>query len=285
MLQDLRGETQRGRRGDPSRAKDAEQIEGMRRAGEANGELLDYIRPFVKAGVTTASIDDLVREYTLDHGYTPACLGYHDYPKSCCVSINNVVCHGIPSEEEVLKEGDIVNVDLTTIVDGYYGDSSETFMLGSVSADARRVVRVAAQALLEGIEAVRPGEPLQSVARAIEPYVQSQGCSVVQQYTGHGIGQQFHEDFSVYHHVSRESEHVAMRPGLTFTIEPMVNLGDYRVTTDPVDLWTVRTADGTLSAQFEHTILVGDRGAEILTLTPSQRTAGKALLVEGIELA
>jgi methionyl aminopeptidase len=185
----------------------------------------------------------------------------------------------------VLKPGDIVNVDVTTIVDGYYGDSSETFIIGEVSADARRLVEVAARALLKGIEAVRPGKPLEDVAHAIDPYVRSQRCSVVQQYTGHGIGQRFHEDFSVYHHESRESEHVLMRPGLTFTIEPMVNLGAYGVTTDPVDTWTVRTSDGTLSAQFEHTILVGEDGAEILTLTPSQKAAGKSLLVEGMDLA
>ena len=257
----------------------------MRRAGAFNGELLDYIRPHVRAGVSTAHLDALVYDYTIKHGHTPACLGYHGFPKSCCTSINNVVCHGIPAEEQVLREGDIVNVDLTTIVDGFYGDSSETFLIGKVDDRARHLATVTARALLIGIEAVVPGEPLSAIAHAIEPYVRSESCSVVKQYTGHGIGKSFHEDFTVYHHVTSEAEGITMVPGMTFTIEPMINLGGYRVVTDSMDHWTVRTKDGSLSAQYEHTILVTENGAEVLTLTPAQKAAGTVLIVDGIDIA
>jgi len=261
--------------------KSAAEIDGMRRAGAFNGELLDHIRPHVKAGISTEEIDRLVYDYTVSHGHTPACLGYRGFPKSVCTSINNVVCHGIPSEKEILKDGDIVNVDLTTIVDGYYGDSSETFMIGNVSGRARHLVMVAAEAMILGIKAARAGNLLVAVAEAIEPFVTSKGCSVVHQYTGHGIGRKFHENFTVYHHVDRDCEKVILAPGMTFTIEPMINLGGYRVTTDRRDGWTVRTADGSLSAQFEHTVLITEGDPEILTLTPSQRAGKTTLTVDG----
>lgn len=253
----------------------------MRRAGEFNGQLLDYVRPFVTAGISTLEIDQLVHAYTLKYGHTPACLGYRGFPRSCCTSINNVVCHGIPSTEEVLKDGDIVNVDLTTIVDGYFGDSSETFFIGSVTDQARHLVDVTARALMVGIAAVRPGAQLQAIADAIEPFVNSEGCSVVHQYTGHGIGRKFHENFTVYHHIDPDYQDIVLSPGMTFTIEPMINIGGFEVLTDEVDEWTVRTRDGSLSAQFEHTIAVTDVGAEILTLTPAEKAAGAALIVDG----
>ena len=259
--------------------KTPREIEGMRRAGAFNGELLDYIRPFVKAGATTGEIDALAHEYTVGHGHKPACLGYRGYPKSVCTSINDVVCHGIPSVRETIKDGDIINVDLTTIVDGFYGDSSETFMIGAVAEKTRHLVMVAAQALITGLVAIKPGQPLQTIAAAIEPYVVSQGCSVVKQFTGHGIGKKFHEHFSVYHHVDPEAEHVIMEPGMTLTVEPMINLGGWEVTVDTVDKWTVRTRDGSLSAQFEHTVLVTEKGIDVLTLTPSQIAAGVWLAV------
>jgi methionyl aminopeptidase len=251
----------------------------MRQAGAFNGELMEYIRPFVKAGVSTEEINVLAHEYTVGHGHKPACLGYRGFPKSVCTSINNVVCHGIPSAKGVLAEGDIVNVDLTTIVDGFYGDSSETFMIGPVADRARRLVLVAAEAMIRGIGAVRPGAQLQDIARAIEPFVNSNGCSVVKQYTGHGIGVKFHEGFSVYHHIDPESDAVTLEPGMTLTVEPMINLGGWEVTVDADDGWTVRTADGTLSAQFEHTVLVTETGSEVLTLTPQQRREGIRLRV------
>jgi len=250
--------------------KTAQEIEGMRRAGAFNGQLMDYIRQFVKEGISTIKIDKLVYEYTLDHGHKPACLGYHGYPKSVCISRNNVVCHGIPSEREILEDGDIVNVDLTTIVDGFYGDSSETFLIGNVSSEVRRLFEVTAQAMIYGIDAVKPGNKLAAVAEAIEPYVKSEGFSVVRQYTGHGIGRKFHEIFTVYHHVDPDEEPIILEPGMTFTVEPMVNMGGYQVVTDRKDGWTVRTKDGSMSAQFEHTVLVTEEGREVLTRTPSQ---------------
>ncbi len=263
-------------------AKTMKEIEGMRQAGAFNGSLIDYIRPFVKAGISTEEINTLIHRYTIDNGHIPACLGYHGYPKSVCTSINNVVCHGIPSPQAVLREGDIVNIDCTTIVKGYYADSSETFMIGTVSGKARHLVMVSAEALIRGIDAVRPGCSLAVIAEAIEPYVQSQGCSVVHQYTGHGIGKKFHESFSVYHHIDRECDNVALRPGMTLTIEPMINLGEWQVMLDESDGWTVRTTDGSLSAQFEHTVLVTENGAETLTRTPSQIAAVARLLVDGV---
>ncbi len=261
--------------------KTMKEMQGMQRAGVFNGELIDFIRPYIKAGISTEEINTFIHRYTIDHGHIPACLGYHGYPKSVCTSINNVVCHGIPSKDALLHDGDIVNIDCTTIVNGYFADSSETFMIGSVSAEARHLVMVSAEALIRGIDAVKPGLPLAAIAEAIEPFVLSQGCSVVHQYTGHGIGKKFHESFSVYHHIDRECDNVVLRPGMTFTIEPMINLGGWPVTLDENDGWTVRTADGSLSSQFEHTILVTADGSETLTRTPSQIAAGVRLLVDG----
>jgi methionyl aminopeptidase len=262
--------------------KTAQEIAGMRHAGAFNGELIDFIRPYVKAGITTDEINTLVHNYTVEHGHTPACLGYRGYPKSVCTSINNIVCHGIPSASQKLIDGDIVNVDCTSIVDGFYGDSSETFMIGTVPESTRRLVMVTAEALLRGIDAARPGAPLKAIAEAIEPFVVGQGCSVVHQYTGHGIGRKFHEHFTVYHHIDPDGDTVTLIPGMTLTIEPMINLGAYDVITDEVDGWTVRTKDGSLSAQFEHTVLITEGEAEILTLTPSQRAADIRLSVDGI---
>lgn len=259
--------------------KTPEELEGMRKAGAFNGELMDYIRPFVTAGTSTEEIDRKVREYTVEHGHRPATLGYRGYKKSCCTSINNVVCHGIPSEKEILKDGDIVNVDLTTIVNGFHGDSSETFFIGEVDPAARRLVQVTAESLLRGIDSVRPGVPLATIAEAIEPFVRENGYSVVRQYTGHGIGKAFHEFFSVYHHRDSDVDDVILQPGITFTIEPMINEGSWQVTTDKIDKWTVRTKDGALSAQFEHTVAVTESGVEVLTLTPSERAAGKRLFL------
>ena len=257
----------------------------MQQAGSFNGEVLDYIRPFVKAGITTEEINTLVHNFTVKHGHIPACLGYRGYPKSVCTSRNNVVCHGIPAPSETLVDGDIVNVDCTSIVNGYFGDSSETFMIGTVSEKARHLVMVTAEALVRGSRAAQAGSALRAIAEAIEPYVTSQGCSVVHQYTGHGIGRKFHEHFTVYHHIDPECEPVILAPGMTLTIEPMINLGGYEVVTDKNDGWTVRTKDGSLSAQFEHTILITKDEPQILTLTPSQRSAGVLLTVDGRNFA
>jgi methionyl aminopeptidase len=257
--------------------KTPEQIQAMRKAGTFNGECMDFIRPFIKAGITTEEINTRVHDYTVRHGHTCGSLGYHGFPKSVCVSVNDVVCLGIPSAEQILREGDIVNVDITTIVAGFYGDSSETFLIGAVSDQTRRLVTVSAKALLKAIAAVGPGKPLSVVGQTIQPYVESEGCSIVRQYTGHGIGKKFHEFFAVCHHQSEEDSHIILEPGMTFTIEPMINAGDYKVVVDKNDGWTVRTKDGSLSAQFEHTVLVTEQGCEVLTKTPSQIASGTLL--------
>lgn len=255
--------------------KNAEDIAGMRKASAFNGVLMDYIRDYVKEGISTSKIDDLVREYTLDHGHTPACINYRGYPKASCISINEVVCHGVPNENLILKNGDIVNVDLTTIVNGYHGDQSETFLIGDVSSKARELTIAAANSLVEGITCVTPGTSFAKIGEVIENYVTRLGFSVVVDYTGHGIGKAFHEDPPIYHFKNTETAPYLMAAGMTFTIEPMINEGTWRVLLDKNDGWTVRTKDGKLSAQFEHTVLVTEKGFEILTLTPSQAKAGK----------
>ncbi len=259
--------------------KSKEEIEGMRKAGSFNGMLMDYIREFVEPGVSTGKLDKLIYEFTLDHGHRPAPLGYRGFPKSSCISKNNVVCHGIPSEDEYLEDGDIVNIDLTTIVNGYHGDSSETFLIGDVSSEAGRLVKVAAEALLRGIEAVKPQVTMGVIGDAVQSWTEKNGCSVVRDYTGHGIGREFHENFTVYHHRMPKDKNTVMYPGMTFTIEPMINLGEYGVETDKKDKWTVRTRDRSLSAQFEHTLLVTNQGCEILTLTPSEIKEGITLKI------
>lgn len=257
--------------------------DGMRKAGAANGEVLDFLRPHIRAGVSTAAIDKLAHDFIRDHGWIPACLGYKGYTKTLCISRNEVVCHGIPSEGELLAEGDIVNVDSSVIVDGYFGDSSETFLIGEVDEEGRRLVRVTAEATLLGIDAARPGGHLRDVAAAIQPFVEQAGFSVVREFTGHGIGRRFHEAFSVFHHVGPGTDDFALQPGHCFTVEPMVNAGDWRTEVDERDGWTARTIDRRRSAQFEHTVLVTADGPEILTLTPRQRAAGKRMIIDGLE--
>ena len=240
--------------------------EGMRAAGKFNAELMDFIRPHVTAGVSTAELDKLVDTYTRDHGHIPATLGYHGFPKSCCTSRNEVVCHGIPGAE-VLEEGDIVNVDLTTIVDGWFGDQSETFLIGEVDTKSRDLVTVTLECMHLGIDAIAPGGRIIDIGRAIQRYAHQSGYSVVRDYQGHGIGRQFHQDPGVPHFPDFAMGQFVVEPGMCFTIEPMINLGTYRTKLDRGDGWTVRTVDGQRSAQFEHTILMTESGPEILTLT------------------
>ena len=227
---------------------------------------MDAIRSYIKPGITTGQIDELVYSYTIEHGHIPACLGYHGFPKSICTSVNEVVCHGIPSDR-LLQEGDIVNVDLTTIVDGWFGDSSETFLIGEVSPEALRLVQATFDALWAGIRAVRPFGSVYEIAAAIYKLARSRGFEVVREYQGHGIGRAFHQEPGVPHFPQPKSARDILKPGMCFTIEPMLNVGTWRTVLDRRDGWTVRTADGKLSAQFEHTILVTEEGPEVLTLT------------------
>ena len=243
---------------------------GMRIAGRFNARLMDHLRPHILPGITTAEIDRMVRQFTADHGHVCACLGYggphNPFPASCCTSVNEVVCHGIPDSYE-LQEGDIINVDITTIVDGWHGDQSETFLIGEVSDKTRQVVQCAFDSLYLAIDALQPGCPVVVVGEVIYPFAVKQGFGVVDKYVGHGIGKRFHQPPNVSHVPTNEARRQFLEPGMCFTIEPMINGGTAKTVDDPSDGWTVRTADGEVSAQFEHTILMTDQGPELLTLT------------------
>ncbi|MBI5137539.1 MAG: type I methionyl aminopeptidase [Nitrospirae bacterium] len=242
--------------------KTPEEIEKMRATCRLAAQVLEYIAPHVRAGITTGELNDLCDQYIRDNGAIPAPLNYYGFPKSICTSVNEVVCHGIPGRQR-LKEGDIVNVDITTILDGYHGDTSKTYRIGKVDARAEKIDRVAYQALALGIGAVVPGAALGDIGHAIQTYVEAEGCSVVREYCGHGIGRQFHEEPQVLHY-GKPGRGLRLKPGMTFTVEPMVNIGkrDIKVLQDN---WTVVTQDGSLSGQYEHTVLVTESGVEVLT--------------------
>jgi methionyl aminopeptidase len=240
--------------------------EGMRKAGKFNAMALDFLRDYVKPGAVLEELDRLVREYTYDHGAIPACLGYKGYPKTICSSVNEVVCHGIP-DGYVLQEGDIVNLDLTSIVDGYHGDQSETFLVGEVSDDARRLVQCTFDCLYAAIDAIKPFSQVVEIGQAIVPLAHAQGFSVVEAFQGHGIGKVFHQEPGVPHYPDHHAGRFVLEPGICFTIEPMINLGKKGCVIDAEDGWTARTVDGKLSAQFEHTLLMTETGVEILTQT------------------
>jgi len=245
--------------------KTPEEIEKMRRAGALAGQVLKYIEPFVKTGISTLELDELCAQFTREHGAVSAPLNYHGFPKSICTSINNVVCHGIPTAQDILKNGDIVNVDVTVILDGYHGDTSRTFMVGQVDEKIANLVNRTEKAMYRGIAAVKAGKYLYEVGRAIEKYIGKFGYSIVETYGGHGIGKDFHEEPHVLHHFSNQNK-IRLKEGMIFTVEPMINMGrSNQVVTSTTDGWTVTTADGSISAQFEHTILVTSGEAEILT--------------------
>jgi methionyl aminopeptidase len=243
--------------------KSPKEIDLMRAVCRLAAETLLVVGDKLRAGMTTDEIDRIVHDDTVRQGARPAPLNYKGFPKSVCTSINDVVCHGIP-DGTVLKNGDIVNVDVTHIFEGFHGDTSATFYVGTPSPEARHVVEVARRALDVGIAEVRDGARLGDIGGAIQEYVEAQGCSVVRDFVGHGIGRKFHEAPQVKHYGKRGSGD-RVRAGMTFTIEPMVNVGGFEVEVDQVDKWTVRTLDGRLSAQFEHTVLVTRDGCEVLT--------------------
>ncbi|SFM54807.1 methionine aminopeptidase, type I [Ectothiorhodospira mobilis] len=249
--------------------KTPEEIEKMRVAGRMAAEVLEMIEPHVRVGVTTDELDRLCHDHIVNvQKATPAPLNYRGFPRSICTSLNHQVCHGIPGERQ-LKDGDILNIDITVIHEGYHGDTSRMFMVGKPSVKARRVVEVAHEALWRGIREVAPGVRLGDIGHAIQTYVEAQRCSVVREYCGHGIGRKFHEDPQVLH-FGKPGEGLELRPGMTFTIEPMVNLGK-RHTKVLADGWTVVTKDHSLSAQWEHTLVVTEDGYEILTLRCDER--------------
>jgi len=244
--------------------KSPKEIEAMRVVGRMAAETLIVVGEKLRAGMTTDDINTLVHEDTLARGGFPAPLNYRGFPKSVCTSINDVVCHGIPGAE-VLRDGDIINVDVTTIYGGFHGDTSATFYIGTPRPEARLAVETARKALELGIAEVREGARLGDIGAAIQQYVEAAGCSVVRDYVGHGIGRKFHDDPQVKHY-GRRGVGERLKAGMIFTIEPMVNTGAFEVHADPVDKWTVRTVDGSLSAQFEHTCLVTKTGVEVLTM-------------------
>jgi methionyl aminopeptidase len=241
---------------------------GMRKAGRLAAEILDAIAPMVQPGVTTAALDDAVRQMTLDGGAVPATLGYRGYAHSSCISINHVVCHGIPSDK-ALKDGDIVNIDVTPLLDGWHGDSSRMYLVGDVPLKARRLVDVTHECLMLGIEQAKPGKRLGDIGAAIQAHAEANRYGVVREFCGHGLGRLFHDAPEVVH-AGRADTGPELRPGMFFTIEPMINLGKPAVKLLS-DGWTAVTRDKSLSAQFEHSIGITEDGCEIFTLSPTGR--------------
>lgn len=245
--------------------KTADEIAKMRVAGKLAVDVLDMLAPHVKPGVSTEQLDRLAHDYIVNEQQAiPAPLNYHGFPKSICTSVNHVVCHGIPDEEKILKDGDIINIDVTVIKDGYHGDTSKMFIVGKPSIQGERVSRVAREALLIGIKMVKPGVQLGDIGAAIQQHVEAHNYSVVRDYCGHGIGSEFHEEPQVLHY-GKPGTGPALQAGMCLTIEPMVNVGKYHCKVLKDD-WTVVTKDRSLSAQWEHTLLVTDNGVEVLTL-------------------
>ncbi len=253
--------------------KDAKEIEAMRRVGRMAAETLCLVDELIQPGITTAEINEFVHRDTLRRGAIPAPLNYTGgggmppFPASVCTSVNDVICHGIPGPQRLVA-GDIINVDITHIFDGFHGDTSATFYVGEPGRDALHVTEVARRCLQLGLAQVRPGARLGDIGFAIQQFAEAQGCSVVRKFVGHGIGRRFHEDPQVEHY-GRPGTGLRLKPGMIFTIEPMVNLGHYEIDLWD-DEWTAVTADGSLSAQFEHTVLVTDTGHEVLTQRPTR---------------
>lgn len=243
-----------------------EDFAGMRAAGHAAARVLDLLVPEVKPGVTTEALDDLAREFIFDNGWTPACLGYKGYPKTLCTSINHVVCHGIPGPRP-LREGDVLNIDVTVIVDGWHGDTSRMYVAGEAPRKAMRLMDITWEAMQRGIAAARPGATVGDIGHAIQTFVEAQRCSVVRDFCGHGLGQVFHDNPNIVH-AGRRGEGPVLKPGMFFTIEPMVNLGKFGVSILQ-DGWTAVTKDRSLSAQYEHSVGITEDGVELFTLSPA----------------
>lgn len=242
-------------------------FDGMRRAGRLAAEVLDMIGAHIAPGVSTGYLDTLCHDFMIARGAEPATLGYRGYPKSCCISINHVVCHGIPSEDKKLRDGDILNIDVTCILDGWFGDNSRMYIAGRRTRKTERLIKITHDALMLGIEQVRPGNHFGDIGAAIQGYVEAQGCSVVRDFCGHGLGRVFHAPPNVLHY-GRVGTGARLEEGMFFTIEPMVNLGRAE-TKILADNWTAVTRDKSLSAQFEHSIGVTRDGCEVFTLSPT----------------
>ncbi|HAA29624.1 MAG TPA: type I methionyl aminopeptidase [Cyanobacteria bacterium UBA8553] len=240
------------------------ELDKMRQAGRLAAQLLEHLEPMVKPGVTTLQLNDEAERWTKAHGAKSAPLGYHGFPKSICTSVNEVVCHGIPNAKQILKDGDIINIDVTPLVDGYHGDTSKTFFVGTPSPKAKKLVEVTQECLIRGIAEVKPGARIGDIGAAIQEYAEAQGFSVVRNFTGHGVHRIFHTAPEIPHYGKRGTGK-RLRAGMVFTIEPMINEGTWEVEVLD-DGWTALTLDRKLSAQFEHTVAVTNSGVEILTL-------------------
>lgn len=250
----------------PSRKmlKSKEQIEGIRKSAAINTAVLDLVAENIREGMSTEEINTLVYNYTVAHGAIPAPLNFEGFPKSVCTSVNDEVCHGIPDEHIFLKNGDIVNVDVSTILDGYYSDASRMFLIGEVKPEVRRLVQVARECLEKGFKAAQPWGFLGDIGAVIQEHAEKNGYTVVREFGGHGVGLQFHEDPFVSH-TGRKGTGMLLVPGMIFTIEPMINMGSQKIFIDADNDWTVLTEDGLPSAQWEYTVLITDTGAEMIT--------------------
>ncbi|HMO59069.1 MAG TPA: type I methionyl aminopeptidase [Roseiflexaceae bacterium] len=244
--------------------RNQKQLTQLREAGKLVAETFTMLRPYVRPGVEALELDRLAEEFVRSRGAVPAYKGYRGFPSTLCISPNNVICHGFPRDYR-LNEGDIVGIDMGVVLDGWYGDACVTLPVGAISAAAQRLLDVAEEGMWCGIRAARGGKQLGDIGAAIQQYVEANGFSVVREWTGHGVGQRLHEEPTVLHY-GKPGSGLRLRPGMVFTVEPMINAGGYATILDQVDGWTVRTADGSLSAQFEHTIAVTDGEPEILTL-------------------
>lgn len=243
----------------------AEEIAAMRTAGQLVAQTFAHIMPLVVPGVTTQALDSAAEAFIRAHGATPAYKGYLGFPATICVAPNSVICHGIPSATTILRDGDIIGLDIGVIRNGWYGDACITVPVGTISAAAQQLLDVTAECLRRGIAAATVGNTLGDIGAAIQQHAEAHGYSVVREYTGHGVGQRLHQEPTV-HHVGKAGTGIALREGMIFTIEPMINAGTHKTSLDKKDKWTVRTADGKLSAQFEHTIAISAGGPQILTL-------------------
>lgn len=250
--------------------KSEREINLMRETGLLAAKTLDYVGKKIEIGMSTEDIDQLAHAFILKHKAIPAPLNYNGFPKSVCTSLNDVVCHGIPSKEDVVKDGDILNIDVTTILNSFHGDTNRTFFCGKVSEETKKLVQITYDCMMAGINEVAPGKTLGDIGAAIQELAEGAGYSVVRDFCGHGIGREFHEDPQVLHYGKR-GEGLKLKEGMTFTIEPMINIGTHKVEMLD-DGWTVLTEDGSLSAQFEHTLVVTKKGFEILTPWPDPQT-------------
>ena len=244
--------------------KNKEQIEGIRESGQINTAALDLVASKIKAGMSTEEIDTLIHDFTVSKGAIPAPLNYEGFPKSCCTSINDEVCHGIPDKNIILKDGDIINVDVSTIYNAYFSDASRMFMIGNVHPDVEKLVKVSKECLDLGLQAAKPWGFLGDVSEAVQKHAESNGYSVVREFGGHGVGLEFHEDPFVSH-VGKKGTDMLLVPGMVFTIEPMINMGKRYIFVDEENDWTALTEDGYPSSQWEYTVLITEDGTEILT--------------------